>query len=653
MNFLKKNLFLLIVLFNSLISFGQTCKDDELDALIEQERKTAIHTFSYKPSGATATYDIKYNRCEWQVDPNVLFIKGAVTSYFVPVVANFTFISFDFVAKLKIDSILYHGSKVTSTQANDLLKINFPSALPQQVIDSLTIYYQGTPASSGFGSFNIGKHGTEPILWTMSCPSSSKDWWPSKMDLNDKIDSLDMIVTTPKAYRSAGIGKLLSETVAGNNKVYHWKTTYPIATYLVAMAVTNYSAYHDVVPMGNKQLDVLNFVYPESLASAQTSTKDIVKIITLYNQLAGEYPFAKEKYGHAQFGWGGGMEHQTMSYMTNFSFSLMAHECAHQWFGDHITCGSWQDVWLNEGFATYFEGLTVEKYTPASWKAWKTGKINNITSDPSGSVLCPDTTNVNRIFSSRLTYNKGAYLVHMLRWKLGDSLFFKAIRNYQSDPKLSYGYARTTDLKKHLETAGGLNLTTFFDQWFYKQGYPTYNAEITGPCCQYTLKLSQKQSHSSVSFFEMPVPIKFYSKGWDTTLVFNHTSSGQLFNVDIGRQVDSIKIDPELWILSAKNTVKYTNMVAVDELEQLNNDISVSPNPIGSNALLTIENVNTLNPITKIEWMDMLGNVIRTNSGFVSNTGKITMDVAALNPGIYFVVLHAGKYRVAKKMVKF
>src|SRR5687768_3866078 len=169
-----------IFLVNNFISFGQTCKDEELEALIEQERKAGSYKLNYKSSGVTAAYDIKYNRCEWQVDPNVLYIKGAVTSYFVPLVANFTSISFDFIAQLKIDSIKYHGAKLTSSNANDLLKINFPSSLPQHMIDSLTIYYHGTPASSGFGSFNIGKHGSDPILWTMSCPSSSKDWWPSK-----------------------------------------------------------------------------------------------------------------------------------------------------------------------------------------------------------------------------------------------------------------------------------------------------------------------------------------------------------------------------------------------------------------------------------------------------------------------------------------
>jgi aminopeptidase N len=220
---------------------------------------------------------------------------------------------------------------------------------------------------------------------------------------------------------------LVSETQNGNLRTCHWKSHYPIAAYLVAIAVTNYSYYSNYVPLGSgDSLQVLNYVYPEDLTYAQSNTPGIISIIQLYDSLTITYPFFKEKYGHCQFGWGGGMEHQTMTYLVSFDYSLMAHECAHQWFGDMVTCGSWEDIWLNEGFATYWQGMTVEHYDPSNWMGWKQSQRDYIISQPDGSVLCTDTTDVGRIFDGRLTYSKGAYLLHMLRWTVGDAAFFQA-----------------------------------------------------------------------------------------------------------------------------------------------------------------------------------------------------------------------------------
>jgi aminopeptidase N len=583
-------------------------------------------------SSAADNYDIKYHRCEWEVDPAINYIKGKITTYFKPVINGFTALEFDLVSILVVDSVKYHNTILSfSRLPDDVLHADLPSTIPINTIDSVTVYYQGAPSEGeGFGSFEQANHNGTPIIWTLSEPYGAKDWWPCKQSLNDKIDSLDIIVTTPQVNRVASNGLLISETQAGINKIYHWKTKYPTAAYLVAIGVTNYSVYSDYVPLSNgNSLQVLNYVYPENDSLAKTQTPDIINIIKFYDSLTIDYPFAQEKYGHAQFSWGGGMEHQTMSFVAGFNHPLMAHECAHQWFGDHVTCGSWQDIWLNEGFATYFEGLTEERFFPGTWMGWKISKISNITALPGGSVFCEDTTDVGRIFSGRYSYNKGAYLLHMLRWKLGDSLFFLSLKNYLNDPLLAHHYARTLDLKAHLESISGQNLTKFFNQWYYNQGYPSYQILWTQKEHTVTLTANQTQSHPSVSFFEMPIPIKFIGLERDTTIVFNHQYSGQLFTATINFAIVSVSFDPELHILSAHNSI--TEVLDLSS----ENQTTVYPNP--ANSSLTILSLNNANTIESFEFIDVLGRVVLKSEMYKGLQKEVIVDVRQFPKGTYTV----------------
>ncbi|MFH1320399.1 MAG: M1 family aminopeptidase [Bacteroidota bacterium] len=534
---------------------GDLCK------IVEAEQKANSGKLTFMPSFFANDYDLKYHRLEWEIDPDINYIKGIITSYFKPKITGFGNIYFDLSLDLTVDSVKYHGSLSTFDHSNnDLLEITLPATIPVGTLDSISIYYQGVPPSSGFGSFIQTDHDGTPIIWTLSEPYGAKEWWPCKQDLVDKIDSIDVIVTTPQAYRVASNGLLVSENIVGPNKIYHWKHRYPIAAYLIAIAVTNYAYYSNYVSTGSDSLEVLNYVFPEDLASAQSQTPGIIPVIQLFDTLFEEYPFSNEKYGHAQFGWGGGMEHQTMSFMGSFGHELMAHELAHMWFGDKITCGSWQDIWLNEGFGTYLTGLTYEHmFGGIYWEIWKTNQINNITSEPDGSVWVDDTTSVWRIFSGRLSYAKGAMLLHMLRWKLGDTNFFQAIKNYLSDYSLAYGYARTYQLRQHFENTSGQNLTEFINDWFYGEGYPSYQITWSQTGNVVNLTVSQTQSHSSVSFFEMPVPIQFKGQSQETILVFDHTYSGQSFLSLVDFTVDSVFFDPYLWIISANNSVTLVN----------------------------------------------------------------------------------------------
>lgn len=421
--------FLLIAIyFNVNAQDDWNCKDTEDIAALEAHAQEDLLQFRTNPF--TDNYDLKYHRLEWRIDPRVYYIRGTVTSYFVPTEANFREINFELSRVLTVSNVKYRGQNVNFSLLNDdRLQISFPTPLPINQLDSISVTYEGAPPRTGFGSFSQTFHSNTPIIWTLSEPYGSKDWWPSKMDLSDKIDSIDVIVTTPRPNRVASNGLLVSEIQQDTFNRMHWKHRYPITAYLIAIGVTNYANYSDYVRLPNgDSLEVLNYVYPEQLNSIKPQTIRTVRSMELFNNLFGTYPFAKEKYGHAQFGFGGGEEHQTMSFMGGWSHGLQAHELAHQWFGDKVTCGSWRDIWLNEGFATYLEGLTQEAgIGTIDFKSWLQGKINNVTSATGGSVWVDDTTSVNRIFNGRLSYDKGGMLLHMLRWKLGDANFFKLV----------------------------------------------------------------------------------------------------------------------------------------------------------------------------------------------------------------------------------
>ena len=569
-----KRLLLTLIFF---ITIGMLVAQDsyieELNRIVkgEQQSKGKLIDNGPEKNLNTLNYDLNTIEFHWTVDPAVRYISGVITYNFTPLSSNFNSIYFDFNSGMTINSVTQNGTGLNWSFPNSKeLKIDFPATQPQNVMTSIVIDYEGTPANTGFGSYGTQKvcSNTIDAMWTLSEPYGAMDWWPSKMDLNDKIDQIDVYVTTPSAYRAASNGLLLSETTTGGNTTYHWRHQHPIPAYLIAIAVSEYNVYTDVVNLNSGgTLDVLNYVYPCNLATAQANTPYTGSAINLYSDLFGPYPYLNEKYGHANFGWGGGMEHTTMTFMGGFSQSLISHELAHQWFGDKVTCASWEDIWLNEGFATYLDQMTVEYgIRSGNFQSMKQGKIDNITQVANGSVWVDDTTNVYRIFNGRWSYNKGAMLVHMLRWKLGDNDFFAGIQNYLADPNLAYGYVHTSDLQAHLEAVSGQNLTEFFDDWFYGQGWPTYDIQWANNGTQVNIQVNQTQSHNSVSFFEMPIPIVFTDGTNSDTLILDNTFSGQIFSQNLSFVPTSADFDPERWIL-AKYSIAYNQALPVSLID--------------------------------------------------------------------------------------
>ncbi len=633
------SLFFVSLTLHSLYAQCSEGEDYTLRSIPEMEAVAHRALFNIQNTSNVASgYDLKYHRLELDIDPNVFYVKGNVTSYFKTTTATNS-IKFDIIDALVVDSVKYHQTLLTYTHpiGADLLDIALPTTLPLNTLDSLTVYYQGVPQSSGFGSFIKGNHNNTPIIWTLSEPYGAKEWWPCKQSLDDKIDSLDMYVTTPAAYRAAGNGLLVGTKILGNQKQYHWKHRYPITAYLVATAVTNYAVYSDFVPMNTGQnLEVLNYVYPEDSLTISAQTPDVVPTLQLYNTLFENYPFRNEKYGHAQFGWGGGMEHQTMSFMVNFERYLMAHELAHQWFGDKITCASWKDIWLNEGFATYCEGLTTEHREPTDWLGWKQRSIDFVTSDPAGSVYVDDTTNVWRVFDSRLSYSKGGMVLHQLRWLLGEQVFFQGIKNYLAHPNYAYKYATTDNFRAVMEQTAGRSLTDYFQKWIYGQGYPNYDITWSQNGSNLNLIVNQTASYSN-TFFDLPIPMKAVgANGQIADFTLNNTLNGQIFNQNINFQITQLVFDPEYWLIAKCNLSRTVGIPVIEN----NVDLLVFPNP--AHDVVNIHVIGGDNTLRRIILSDILGrelNVFSDARGLI----QYQIPVGSLESGTYILQIETDK----------
>jgi aminopeptidase N len=615
---------------------------ESINRIAEAEMKSASRIMNFQANVNTENYDLTYAKLEFTVDPAVYAIAGKVTSTFTAL-SDMTSVTFDLTNQLTVSSVKIGTTTLPFIQnANDELVITLPTTLTTGNSTTVEINYSGAPAT-GEQAFIRSTHSGSPIIWTLSEPYGARDWWPCKQDLNDKINSIDVFITAPSQYVSVSNGvEPAAPVISGGNKTTHFHHNYPIPAYLIAIAVSNYQVFTQTAGTEPNTFPIVNYIYPESYTSAVNSLAETLPIMDLFETLFEPYPFNSEKYGHAQFGVGGGMEHTTVTFMGSFGRGLIAHELGHQWFGDKITCGTWKDIWLNEGFATYLATLVIENFDGIdAFIDEKAGMINYITSSPTGNVYLTDTqvTNVGRIFSSRLSYNKGAMVLEMLRFKMGDSAFFLAMKNYLADADLAYKYAVTDDFQAHLEAVYQQDLTEFFDDWIYKQGYPTYTitAQNWGSG-QAKFVVNQTQSDASVSYFEMPVPIRIFgTNGEQADLVLNNTLDGEEFIINVPFPFTSIEFDPQKHIISRNSTVTLGNQDF-----DLDNAISIYPNPssdvlhIQMPSNITLENV-----------------IVYNNLGQkVLESSNLDFSVNVLSIGVHYLEIQTSEGIFHKKFIK-
>ncbi|MFA4923741.1 MAG: M1 family metallopeptidase, partial [Ignavibacteriaceae bacterium] len=431
--------------FGNGILFAQDAKSE----LIQSEKKAFERklTFSKVTYPGDPNYDVQFYKLNVYVTHTPKYIKGDVTVTAKSLADSLTSVKLDLQNTLTIDSITLSGKKISYQHLSNIITVQLDKAYSVNEIFSLQIYYQGTPGSSGFGSFETGYHNGFPTIYTLSEPYGASDWWPCKDTPADKADSADIWIRCDSSLKAISNGKLLG---VKNNKngtfTWMWQERYPIAQYLISMAISNYDEYQQYFKYSKTDsMSVIHYIYPENLNNNKTNLGHTTNMLQVFSDKFGLYPFIKEKYGHAQFGWGGGMEHQTITSLGGGSFSddLISHELSHQWFGDKVTCKDWQNIWLNEGFATYCESVYIEATQGKS--AYDASIANSMyyAKNAVGTIYVKDISSVNEIFDGYRSYEKGGTVLHMLRGIVGDEKFFTILKNYLDDPRYAYNVATT------------------------------------------------------------------------------------------------------------------------------------------------------------------------------------------------------------------
>jgi len=567
--------------------------------------------------------NVLFCRLNISINPGTSGIKADVLTIFKSN-KNISQLEFSFSDSLTIDSILYHTSNQNFLREKNKLTLLFNPPIDSNKVDSVLIYYSGEPKNNlSPKSFNRGLHDSVPTVWTQSEPYGAGDWWPAIDNLSDKIDSIDIIVQTPAKYRSASNGLLISDEINNNERVSFWKHRYPIATYLVGIAITNYLQYNDTAVLNSDTLIIMNYVFPEYFEIYQQNSFATALMLNYYSTNFAPYPFIKEKYGHAMIpGWGG-MEHQTITFISSYDYMLVSHEAAHHWFGNLITCSSWKDIWLNEGFATYLSNMPIDfEPPPNDFYYWKKSSVESITKLPDGSVWVDDTTSVARIFDGRLSYGKGAFVLHLLRHKMGKNNFFQAIRNYLNDQNLKYSFANTQKFMQHVRNIDNSINQNFETQWIYGQGHPIFETDCyTDANGVILLSIAQKSSHNSIELFYCDLEVRFFNNYQDTIINFEINNIDELFKFQIDFQPDSIEINPNYNLITPNS-----KQIA----KPLDNEIAIITLPNPTKNLFSIYSKNI--HFTRVDLYNSYAQLI----GIYENE-FINIDISKLNAGIYLL----------------
>jgi aminopeptidase N len=641
----KKISYILILILILIANKYSLCQGNRFNT-IELKKAEFNSIINYLPYDVDTNIDVKYYKLftDIRISPRQLFGEVTINGLIKNIPDS---IYFNFSNIMIVDSVYYDGVKVNFNHAKD--KINISRRTASNF--SITIYYKGIPFPTGFGSFVFGVNNyNNNIVWSLSEPYGASDWFPCKNTQADKADSSEIWIKCAPTYIGVSNGLLKELTSNGDStKTYKWKNSYPISAYLLSVSVTKYSLYTNYFRYTlSDSMPVMHFIYPEELDTLKPLLDKTIKMLGIFSNRFGLYPFIREKYGHSQAEIGGAMEHQTSTTIGVFNEYIIAHELGHQWFGDKITCRDWHNIWLNEGFATYSECIYVEDtYGKEEYKNYINDKMF-FAKKATGTIYVQDITSVNNIFDGNRSYAKGCVVLHMLRGIVGDSIFFNILKSYSSDTTLAYGTAVTEDFQRKAESISGMNLGYFFNEWIYGQNYPVYRiswnySERENGLYEVSLTINQKQNTNPI-YFTMPANVKINTGTGDTTFRIFNNAQVQTFNFIIKGKPSLVTFDPDNKILKDKN--------GDDPIEIISYKLNQNyPNPFNPNTTISYEIAGNVN--VKITIYDLLGRKHTMLVNEKQKAGKYSIVFSGKNfaSGVYYYALEAGEYKESKKML--
>ncbi len=593
-------------------------------------------------------YDVSFYDLDLHIDVENKTIYGKTTVRGMAIRDSVQQIDLDLDDALTVTSI--GGMAGSFVQANDFLSLILNHTLNTGDTFSVLIEYHGQPMAGDSKGFFFQYHNSMPIVSTMSEPYYAHTWFPCKDRVKDKADSADITITVPDGLIAVSNGNLVRTTDHNDDtKTFYWQERYPIAVYLISIAVSNYTYWNETYTSrdGSRSLPLEYWIYPEAVENARPYLANTAEMLTYFSEIWGEYPFIGEKYGQAQFSWSGGMEHQTATSLGSFSELLICHELAHSWWGDDITCASWRHIWLNEGFARYAEALWYEHlYGQDGINGFMTA-INRPNRWSSGSVYIQDTTNTSNLFNL-IVYDKGAWILHMLRGILGDEQFFETLAAYRQ--KFSGAVATTEDFQRVCEEVTGQRLDWFFSEWIYGYGLPNY--EVTWQVKRYsldawnlTVKINQIQT--SPTTFRMPLELRFSKGDNDTSYVVVDSLTSQSFSLLCDFRPDFIAVDPNNWVLKTVSYFQTEPPALPDEF------YLYQPYPNPFNQSVTIKLDLPYNTQGRIVICDLLGREVAVIADGLLKGGSYYGNWSPQNlvSGLYFVRFSDAHHRLQRKIL--